>query len=111
MANWLEKSVHMGLGLFMYSREKIEDFVEDLVSRGEVAQKDARQFAGDLVKRGEEQKEALKKMIDENIDSTLNHMNIAKKEDLITKEEIQAIVKEQVKEALREQGATDNSCK
>ena len=40
-----EKSINLGLGLLLYSREKVEEFVEELVSKGEVSKNDARQFA------------------------------------------------------------------
>jgi len=56
MSNAFEKSINLGLGLLLYSREKVEEFVEELVGKGEVSKKDARQFASELVQRGEEQK-------------------------------------------------------
>jgi len=73
-----------------------------LVGKGEVAKKDARQFAAELMKRGEEKREELKKLISEEVTKALGHVNVAKKEDLVTKEEITEIVREQVRQALRE---------
>ncbi|WP_051534234.1 phasin family protein [Desulfitibacter alkalitolerans] len=67
MSNLLEKSFNMGLGLFAYSREKIENMVDELVNKGEVARKDAQGFVSDLVKKGEEQREELKKIIRDEI--------------------------------------------
>jgi len=104
MTNFLEKSFNLGLGLFLYSREKVEELVEDLVSKGEIAKKDARQFAGELVRRGNEQKDELKKIIKDEVAEALNYVNVAKKEDIVTKEEISQIVREQVLQVLREQG-------
>jgi len=102
MSNSFEKSVNLGLGLLLYSREKVEEFVEELVGKGELAKKDARQFAGELVQRGAEQRDELKKLISEEVTKALGHVNVAKKEDLVTKEEITEIVREQVRQALRE---------
>ena len=102
MSNSFEKSVNLGLGLLLYSREKVEEFVEELVGKGEVAKKDARQFATELTQRGEEQREELKNLIQGEVTKALDHVNVAKKEDLITKEEITEIVREQVRQALRE---------
>jgi len=104
MTNSFEKSINLGLGLLMYSREKVEELVEDLVNKGEVSKKDARQFAGELIKRGEEQREELKKLIQSEVTKALEHVNVAKKEDLVTKVEIEEIVREQIQQALREQG-------
>jgi polyhydroxyalkanoate synthesis regulator phasin len=95
---FLEKSVSIGLGLAAYSREKIEDLVEDLVQKGEVAQKDARQFAANLVQKGEEQKEELRKMIQNEINVILDKM------DLVRKTEVQ----EQIQAALRKAGSEDH---
>lgn len=36
MANIIEDSINFGMGLFAYSREKIEDLVEKMVAKGEV---------------------------------------------------------------------------
>lgn len=102
MSNSFEKSVNLGLGLLLYSREKVEEFVEELVGKGEVAKKDARQFAAELTQKGEEQREQLKKLISVEVTKALGHVNVAKKEDLVTKEEITEIVREQVRQALRE---------
>jgi polyhydroxyalkanoate synthesis regulator phasin len=78
--------------------------VEELVNKGEVARKDARQFAGELVKRGEEQRNELKKLIKDEVTEALNYVNVAKKDDIVTKDEISRIVREQVMLVLQEQG-------
>jgi polyhydroxyalkanoate synthesis regulator phasin len=108
MSNPLEKSISLGLGLLVYSREKIEELVEELVSKGEVAKKDARQFAGELVQRGEEQREELKKLIRSEVTKAMENMNVAKKGDIVTKDEIREIVKEEIQQVFREQGFTQN---
>ena len=108
MSNAFEKSINIGLGLLLYSREKVEELVEELVGKGEVSKKDARQFAGELMQRGEEQREELKKLIQSEVANALVHVNVAKKEDLVTKDEIREIVREQMQQVLREQGCLKN---
>ena len=44
MANIFEKSIDLGIGTLIYSREKIEEMVDKLVNKGEIAKKDAHQF-------------------------------------------------------------------
>lgn len=105
MSNAFEKSINLGFGLLLYSRDKVEEFVEELVSKGEVAKKDARQFAGDLMKRGEEQREELKKLIQSEVSKALEQVDLARKNDLVTKDEIRDIVKEEIRQAFREQGS------
>lgn len=103
MSSSFEKSINLGLGLLVYSREKVEELVEELVNKGEVAKKDARQFAGELIQRGEEQREELKKLIQGEVIIALGHVNVARKDDLVTKNEIKDIVREQIQQAFREQ--------
>jgi polyhydroxyalkanoate synthesis regulator phasin len=78
--------------------------VEELVSKGEVAKKDARQFASELVKKGEEQREEFKNLIQEELRKGLENADIAKKEDILTSDEIRQIVREQIQQVLYEQG-------
>ena len=108
MSNSFEKSFNLGLGLLACSREKIEELVEELVSKGEVAKKDARQFAGELVQRGEEQREELKKLVQSEVTKALNNANVATKEDIVAKDEIRKIVREEIQEAFRDQGSSKN---
>jgi polyhydroxyalkanoate synthesis regulator phasin len=108
MLNSLEKSINLGLGLLVYSREKIEELVEELVSKGEVARKDARQVAGELIQKGEEQREELKKLIQSEVIKALENVNVAQKADIVTKDEIKEIVREQIQQVLREQGNSQN---
>ena len=72
----LEKSVSFGLGLAAYSKEKVEELVEEMVKRGEVAQKDARKVAGDLVKKGEEQREEIRRLIRSEIAAALREAGV-----------------------------------
>ena len=100
----IEESLNLGLGLLMYSREKIENLVEELVDKGDVAKKDARQLAGKFIKQGEEQREELKKMIQKETADALDSLNVAQKKDIITRDEIREIVREEIQKALQEQG-------
>lgn len=108
MSNTLEKSFDLGLGLLLYSRDKVEEFVEELVNRGDVAKKDARKCASELVQRGEEEREELKKLIQREVSNALEQAGVARKENLATKDEIREIVREEIWEALRKQGASDD---
>ena len=108
MLNSFEKSINLGLGLFVYSREKIEELVEELVNKGDVAKKDARQFAVELVKRGEEQREELKKLIQSEVTKALENVNIAQKGDIVTKDDIREIVRDQIEQALIKQRFSQN---
>jgi polyhydroxyalkanoate synthesis regulator phasin len=92
--DFVDKSLNFGLGLAVYSREKIEELVEEMVQKGEVAKKDARELAGNLVKKGEEQRTEVQKLVHDEVTRLLDKMDLARKSD----------IKEQVAAALREAG-------
>ena len=100
----IEESFSLGLGLLMYSREKIENLVEELVDKGDVAKKDARQLAGKVIKQGEEQREELKKMIQKETADALDHLNVVQRKDILTKDEIRELVREEIQKSLQDQG-------
>jgi len=98
MADLFDRAFNLGLGLYIYSREKIEAFVEDMVEKGEVAKKDARQLASDLVKKGEEQRAQVSSLIRQEVDRAISYANLARKSDIVSREEIRAIVEEAFRE-------------
>lgn len=75
--DFLGKSFNFGLGLAVYSKEKIESIVDEMVNRGELAQKDARQVAEDLVKKGEEEREEIRKFIRSEVAAILKEAGFA----------------------------------
>jgi polyhydroxyalkanoate synthesis regulator phasin len=76
MSNAFEKSINLGLGLLLYSREKVEEFVEELVGKGGgYRKKTPVNFASELVQRGEEQREELKKLIQTKVAKALDFAN------------------------------------
>ena len=107
MKELLEKSIQFGVGLFAFSKEKVEEFVDDMVGRGEIASKDARQFANDLVKKGEEQKKAVEGLIRNEVSKALDSLSIARKEDMVSRDDIKDIVREVLAESFKIDKKTD----
>ncbi|NLW12087.1 MAG: hypothetical protein GX028_08755 [Clostridiaceae bacterium] len=101
---FLEKSLSFGIGLASWSREKIEETVEDMVKKGDIARNDAREFANELVKKGESQREELNKLIQDEVHKALEQMDLAAKSDIVSKEDLAAIVREQIEAALNARG-------
>ena len=101
----LEKSLDFGLGLLTLSREKVEAFVEEMVSKGEIEKKEASQFASDLIKKGEEQRSELKHWIHEEVGKALEKLDIARKEELLTTEQIRQMIQEEIEKAFSDRQA------
>ncbi|HBU12310.1 MAG TPA: hypothetical protein DEB31_06145 [Clostridiales bacterium] len=93
MSNIFEDTLNFGFGLFAYSREKIESFVEKMVEMGQVDKKDAQGFTRDLIKRGEEQRREIKQYISGEVKQTAQDMGFS---GGVTAEDIRAIVREEL---------------
>lgn len=89
MKDQFDKVINFGVGLFAFSKEKIEALVEDMVERGEVKKEEASQVVDDLVQKGEEQRNKMNVYIDEQI--------AEKTADFATKDDVRQIIREELK--------------
>lgn len=92
----IEKTMNFGLGVAAWSREKIEEMVEEMVQKGEVARKDARDLASDLIKKGEGQRDELKKLVSDEVTAILDKLDLVRRSD----------IRDEIAAALREAGLT-----
>jgi len=97
----IERSVLMGIGLISLTREKAQAYVEDLVKEGKAASSEVTNLTEKLVKRGEEERNALRKVVREEMNAALKDVNIATADDI---QKLQAQV-----EALKAASATEET--
>ena len=75
-----------GVGAFAMAQDEAEKFVNKLVEKGEIAEKDGRSLLSDLAEdRKQRTKESSKRVSDElekRMESLLNRMNIPTKSDI-----------------------------
>ena len=62
MLDLIKKTYLLGLGLATVTREKLEEIVDELVKRGEIAEKDRTHVLQDLMERAKEQQQRLTNM-------------------------------------------------
>lgn len=67
MANILEKTLLMGLGVFTLTREKVREAVNELVEEEGVEPEEAEKLADALVSKGEKEREELRTMMRQEI--------------------------------------------
>lgn len=72
-----KKSLDFGIGAAALSAEKLKQFADDMVARGEMTSDDARKFVDDISAKAEEEKRALQEWICEQISKTLQHAGAA----------------------------------
>ena len=79
-----------GIGAVALAQEEIEDFVNRLVERGEIAEKDGRKLVNDVMEKRKKQVEdnvdktveKAEETVDSNIERVLHRMNVPTKKDI-----------------------------
>lgn len=82
----IDKVLHFGMGLFAYSKEKVQELVDDMVERGEVQKENASKVVDDLVEKGKQERVVVEEYLDEKF----------KKKDFATKDDIRRIIREEL---------------
>jgi len=78
----LRKLLLAGLGTVVVAQDEIEHFIEKMVEKGEIAEKDARKLIKEVVDRRREGAKKAEAEIDKRVEEALNRMNIPTKADI-----------------------------
>jgi len=89
MTSLFEKGLLVGIGLLSMTREKAQEVIDELSHEGDVQKSEVKQWVDQLSDRGEEERQALRKLIREEMKKVLDEMG------LVTKEDIQELLKKQ----------------
>ena len=73
------KVVLAGFGAVGLAQDELEDFVNRLVERGEIAEKDARKLMHEVTER---RRKGVEKEMDKRLDEVLERMNVPSKADI-----------------------------
>jgi len=82
MKSLLEKGFLAGIGLLSMTREKAEKVIDELSREGELQTSEVKQWVDQLSDRGEEERQALRKLIRDELKKVLDDMGLATKEDI-----------------------------
>jgi len=77
MMEFLKKSLAFGMGAAAFSAEKIKQFADDMVARGEMTSEEAGKFIDDVSKRAEDEKKTLQEWIREQMSRMLQQVGAA----------------------------------
>ena len=82
----LRRVLMAGIGVVSLAQEEVEGFVNKLVERGEIAEKDGRALIDEYMekrkKRAEESSKRVESEIENRMESLLNRMNIPTRKDI-----------------------------
>jgi poly(hydroxyalkanoate) granule-associated protein len=78
----VRKVLLAGIGVVALAQEEVEDFVDKLVERGEIAERDGRKLIRDLKEKRFRKGKAVEDDLDQRIEQVLHGMNIPTKADI-----------------------------
>jgi poly(hydroxyalkanoate) granule-associated protein len=78
----LRKILLASIGAIALGKEEIEDFVDKLVERGEIAEKDGRKLVHEVMERRKKDAEKAEDEITKRVESVLEQMNVPFKADI-----------------------------
>ncbi len=87
-----KKAFLVGLGATAMTVEKVQEFVNEMVERGEMTQKEAMSFSEDLKNRAMKEKEAVETKLHDIVDAQLKAA--IKRLGLVTKEDLELLREE-----------------
>ncbi len=91
MSDFIKKTMMIGLGLALKTKDELEEFARELVTKGDLSENDGRKFADELSNRYDEAKEKFEERVEIVVKSIL------KKANVVTKDELDEL-KEEIKE-------------
>ena len=90
MLDLLKKTYLVGLGFASLTREKVEEVVDELVRKGEVAEKDRKQVFEDLMAKAKEEQQRFSQSVKETVQKVVREIGGPSKqafEDLVKRVE------------------------
>ena len=87
MSDLLKKALSLGIGLTVASKEKVEKVVDDLVKKGEIAPSESKAVVNKLIERGEEERNTIKNMVQEQVRRVLQDLDVPAGSDVASLEQ------------------------
>ncbi|GGN50403.1 phasin family protein [Oceanobacillus indicireducens] len=82
MTDYLKKGFLLGLGAAIASKEKLESKLDELVSKNEISQEQAKQMMNDFIEKGEQKTEEWAQKQDDQKLRAAEDLGLATKEDI-----------------------------
>jgi len=72
----------MGFGILSLTREKAEEWIDELVRRGEISEKEGREAVDEFVEKSKEMRQDLSSRVESAVEEAVKKMNLATRDDL-----------------------------
>jgi polyhydroxyalkanoate synthesis regulator phasin len=91
----VKKTMMTGIGLALKTKDEVEDWARDLVTRGEISENEGEKFVDELLKRYDEAREDLEKKIEKVTKEIMKKARVASMDELESlKKEIEELRQE-----------------
>ena len=87
MEDLFKKTISFGIGLFDYTKEKVETLVEEMVKRGDLNKQDSSQAVEELWEKAEKEQSAFWNKVKTYINSIVDEMPLVRRSELKALEE------------------------
>ena len=81
MKELLKNVVYTGIGAAFLTKEKIEEFKDDLVNQGKIGQDEGKRFFEEMVQKTDSIKESLDLKINKIVEERIKQLNIVTRDD------------------------------
>jgi polyhydroxyalkanoate synthesis regulator phasin len=98
MEDLFKKTISFGIGLFDYTKEKVETLVEEMVKRGELNKQESSQAVEELWQRAEKEQSAFWEKVKEFINRIVDEMPLVRRSELKVLEERLATLEKWLKD-------------
>lgn len=78
----VKKAMFFGLGLLSLTKEKAEEFVDDLIKRGELSRKEKFKMVDKLLKEAERREDELVQRINKSVQKIITDLGLPTKKDI-----------------------------
>jgi polyhydroxyalkanoate synthesis regulator phasin len=82
MLDFIRKMTLAGAGLAIVTTEKIQEFADEVVKKGEMTEKEAREAVNEYVEKSKQAKKDLEGKMEQWVTGFLNRMNIPTRKEL-----------------------------
>lgn len=82
MRTLLDKTLDLAFGAAVLTRDKAQEFVDELIKRGEAAKEESGTLVDELLRRGQKQRETMQDMVKEQVNERVSRINLATRDDL-----------------------------
>lgn len=94
----LRRVLLASIGVVAVAQDEIEDFVNRLIERGEIAEKDGRKLINDIVERRRTKEEEVEEELESRIENIMHRLNVPTKADIDALSEKISVLTEKVDE-------------